>query len=356
MYSEPGKSQVFHPEWAMHEGRSSAGQSIAFLVLAGAARLLPLRASLLLGRLIGRFAYTVAPWRLATLRNNIAQCSVPSGAAFERSVYEHLGCALMLSLTPNQPPLPVTFDAGQAASFREDSRCGGVVLCTAHIGVWEQLPAVLSPLLPELARQRTVLVYRPLHHAWINRWMRRRRSAAAGGVRLLADRHGCMNELSAALEAGGLVGLLADQRPGAGRGAVPARFLGRPCEFSPGTAALHRRTGAPVWFAALLRDDVVCDGAGRVAASEPTPALRLHLRRLAAREEVPGVASASTAARSCHGGGLSAEAEGESEAARERAMLSAQMLTQAYADALTDVVNSAPAAYFWFHDRWRKPK
>ena len=56
--------------------------------------------------------------------------------------------------------------------------------------------------------------------------------------------------LRRALWAGGMVGMVADQRPS--RSGVAATFLGQGVEFSPGLATLHDETGCPVWFAALL--------------------------------------------------------------------------------------------------------
>ena len=125
-----------------------------------------------------------------------------------------------------------------------------------------------------------------------------------------------MERLRSALALGGLVGLVADQRPAAGRQSVTAALMGRPSEFSPGLAALHSSTGAPVWFAAIVVDE-----------RDGRAALRLHLQRLAPRVDTAG-------------GEPSTPVEGA-------------VLMQRYADAITALVAAVPAQYFWFHRRWR---
>ena len=133
--------------------------------------------------------------------------------------------------------------------FRDDCQSGGVIVCSCHHGAWELLPAALSPHVPARAREHGYLVYRPLHNAMLDEVLRRRRAAAAR-MKLIADR-GSRSTLLAALRTGGLVGLLADQRPPAAHSNVPITLFGRPCEMSPGLEALHTSTGAPVWFATL---------------------------------------------------------------------------------------------------------
>tara|TARA_B110001452_G_scaffold206398_1_gene176483 strand:+ start:1905 stop:2294 length:390 start_codon:yes stop_codon:yes gene_type:complete len=121
-----------------------------------------------------------------------------------------------------------------------------------------------------------------------------------------------------ALRAGGLVGMLPDQRPS--HAGVPATLLGHAVEFSPGLATLHQDTGAPVWFALLLLD-------GAVGSSPPR--LRFHLARLTPRvepmptERIDGRDGASGAA-----------------------------LVRAYADALSDAIESHPEQFFWWHRRF----
>ena len=89
---------------------------------------------------------------------------------------------------------------------------------------------------------------------------------------------------------------------------------GRPTAFAAGVASLHRATGAPVWFVALVLDH---DASG-------APLLRLRIEQLAPRRD----------------GQAPSEADDAS-------------LTQSYADALGATIAEYPAQYFWWHRRWK---
>ena len=291
------------------------------------------RSTITLGRLLGRFIYTCLPIRLKVMRRNL--CCVAGALlthdglqapnaihALERDVYEHAGVSLMMALQSprhrRRAADEVQSSGESTAALAADCEAGGVLICSAHVGAWELLPELLARHVSDRARKHGVLVYRPLHDAPLDRWVCERRTAAAQMAMLPSTDTGCMSVLRGALQQGGAVGLLADQRPADGHAAVEATFFGQPTCFSPGLAALHEATGAPIWFAVLL----LIDGA---AQSDPaSSSLRLHLERLAPR-----------AAPHADAGGCR------------------PCVVQAYADALSSVVSSAPAQYFWFHDRWR---
>ena len=294
---------------------------LALRLAALALRVVPWRVSCVLGGVIGRLVHALAPWRLAVLRANLARARLPT--SLERAAYEHLGRALMLTL--QAPRLPaVAADHALLSQLNADCADGGVLVCSAHIGVWELLPSVLAPHVPERARRHGRLVYRPLHDAALDAWLRRRRTSAAG-VAMLPD-DGSLSELKESLCKGGLVGLLPDQRPAAGHGSVSVRMLGEACELSPGISALHAATGCPVWFAAL----VLCKSSDA----------SLTLTRLAPRRR-----------------GGSAQCEpGHVACGDDVATEDAAHVSQAYADALDAAVRCAPAQFFWFHDRWRLRK
>ena len=281
------------------------------LLLGGAsviAHILPRRLLLPLGRLLGRAVFSFLPWRLRILRENAAHLPTTPTADFERRAYEHLGQHLVLALHP--PSLPLPLHAPGLGALAADAERGGLILCGAHVGLWELLPRAVAPHLPAAARQHGLLVYRPLHNAAVDRWLRRRRERAAG-MALVAD-HGSAPALRRALERGGVVGLLPDQRPS--RAAVTVDFLGRPTAFGAGVASLRRATGAPVWFVALVLDH---DASG-------APLLRLRIEQLAPRRD----------------GQAPSEADDAS-------------LTQSYADALGATIAEYPEQYFWWHRRWK---
>ena len=276
-----------------------------------------LRAALAVGRLLGRLAHGLVPGprRVVACENMRRLASTPSSRlrTLEVEAYEHIGRSLVLSLTAGQwlqRHLRVPQALGQ---LLDDLRSGGVLVCSAHLGVWELVPTVLAPHVPERSRRLGLVVYRPLHQRRLNEWVRRRRGAA--GIHLLPDR-GAAPAMRRALRRGGLVGMLPDQRPS--RAGVAASFLGREVDFSPGLAALRHATGAPVWFCVLLLEP-------------ERPRLRLHLRRLAERAPPP--------------------AEG-ADGGEARVLVDGQPLVQAYADALSSAVEAHPAQYFWWHRRF----
>ena len=303
--------------------------------------LLPPTAAIRIGSLLGRVVFRVAPWRRDVLRANLLQTrshrrsSATADAMLESAAYQHLGRALMLTLQ-GSPSLAVGCCETATRLLRADCLAGGVVICSAHIGVWEHLPAVLAAHVPERTRAHSLLVYRPLHDAPLDEWLRRRRTQAAGAS--LVPDCGSLDSLRRAVESGGAAALLPDQRPslyshsqlpdqrprGDQRPAssnnhhaernpvVPlvVELLGQRSALSPGLCALHRSTGAPVWFAALLLD----------ASAPQGPALTLRLARLATR--------------------------GANEPSAR--------LGQAYASELTGAVEAFPSQYFWWHNRWRR--
>ena len=299
-----------------------------------------LRTTLAIGRLVGRLAHALVPWRRAVMRENMQRLAVtPSeqldGMSTERLdelqrlAYVHLGRSLALSLTAGEWLQRYLHLPQELPSLVDDLRSGGALVCSAHLGVWELLPTALAPHLPERARRLGLVVYRPLHHRRLNHLLLRRR--AASGIHLLPDR-GAAPAMRAALGRGGLAGMLPDQRPS--RPGVAATFLRQAVDFSPGLATLHHATGAPVWFCVLLLDvDRQTDPQKpeqRTTGERPSPALRLHLLRLAERRPpAPPAADGATPPP-----------------------VDCAPLVQAYADALSSAVEANPEQYFWWHKRF----
>ena len=300
-----------------------------------------------LGRMFGRLLHHWWPWRMSVLRCNLLRVlsalSVPCTVTeLERRVYEHFGASLMLTLRPphqREPEMCTSVSGSSLTELLADCEAGGIVICSAHMGVWELLPEVLSRRLPAYALRRGFFVYRPLHNVLLDRWLCRRRERAAR-MAALSDA-GSIGVLRSALKDGGVVGLLADQRPSDGHAALQAVLFGEHSAFSPGLSSLHHTTGAPVWLAVLLLEAL--DGAS---------SLRLHLERLAPRSDVgPLQPSANRPASSRP---LPREPAPKARPSTIPPMDPLE-LTQAYADALTAIVKREPAQYFWFHRRWKRP-
>jgi len=301
-------------------------------VLVLALRFLPVRAIPTCGHLVGRLAQALMPQRRSILRRNMVVTGFKPDH-LEQQAYSHIGSSLLIALLPLRRSIQLlarTAIAGgpvaaAAEAFSTDCRLGGVIVCSAHVGVWELVPAALSPYVPRRARRHGAIIYQPLHDAPLDRWLLRWRTRAAGMTLLPA--HGSGSALRRALRTGGLVGLVADQRPATGGARVPVILLGQASELSPGLAALHRSTGAPVWFAVVLveRSQTVC------GQSDSSLELRLHLERLAPRNP--------NAHPSEHGRVRPLAAE-------------CDVLMQAYADAVSRTVHSAPSQYYWLHRRF----
>ena len=297
---------------------------LAIRSLSATLHLVPSRLIPHLGKLLGYFIYAFIPWRLHVLRHNLRHAGYYS-LNHIRTSYAHLGRSLLLSLAPAPRPDAVSSDTAQLADFSADCNAGGVLVCSAHLGIWELVPSVLAAHVPERSRRLGKVVYRPLHDTSLDRWLRRRRANTAGGEIALVPDAGSLGALRSALLTGGLVGLLPDQRPGNDSATVTAkRMLGiESCELSAGMAKLRQDTGCAVWFAALLAVEEEEEVAMMTAATT-RPRLRLVLTRLASRQNEAVVGAA--------------EAEG---------------VVNAYAEALDAAIATAPSQYFWFHDRQR---
>ncbi|MCK9537977.1 lysophospholipid acyltransferase family protein [Dokdonella sp.] len=115
----------------------------------------------------------------------------------------------------------------------------GLILAAPHLGCWELLNYWLA------ARTPLAILYRAPRQAWLEPLLRRARGTLAveqvraegAGVRTLYKR----------LAGGGVVGILPDQKPRQGEGAL-APFFGVPADTMVLLPRLARRTGAVVLF------------------------------------------------------------------------------------------------------------
>jgi len=157
---------------------------------------------------------------------------------------------------------------GQALFDAARSKGTGLIVAAPHLGCWELLNYWLAERTP------LSIVYRPPRQAALEPLLLRARGglpveqvrASGAGVRTLYRR----------LDAGGVVGILPDQRPKQGEG-VMAPFFGVPALTMVLVSRLAARTGAHVLFAFCER---LPRGAG----------FRLHIR-----EAPPGIADADLA-------------------------------------------------------------
>lgn len=129
---------------------------------------------------------------------------------------------------------------GEALFEAALARGKGLIIAAPHLGCWELLNYWLATRTP------LAILYRPPRQAWLEPLLVRARGALpveqvraeGAGVRTLYKR----------LAAGGVVGILPDQKPRHGEG-VQAPFFGAPAATMVLLPRLARRTGASVLFA-----------------------------------------------------------------------------------------------------------
>jgi len=213
--------------------------------------------TLLNSRVLGALLYS-SGWRRATTRSNVAMHALYIGCGSAeaqhrvvRGAYEHLALVFVSllglpRLLPHIAPPPAL-----PRRLLLQLEQGAVIICSAHVGLWELVPHAISHALCPAARAASLIVYQPLHNGSADRFVLGRRQLS--GIRLAPVRSSWPHLLGA-LRAGGIVGILGDQRPRRSRELKPRRFLGRATPFDDGVGRLHAETGAPVWFVAILID------------------------------------------------------------------------------------------------------
>lgn len=122
----------------------------------------------------------------------------------------------------------------------------GAIFTLCHMGNWEILARIAHLIAPGVPAGA---FYRPLNNPWMNRMTKRRRQRS--GTKLFSNKEG-LSQASPLLRSGGILGILADQH--AGRTGSLCTFFGRPTTCSPLVEVLQRRTGAAVFYIAIVRD------------------------------------------------------------------------------------------------------
>ncbi|MGC6505460.1 MAG: lysophospholipid acyltransferase family protein [Coraliomargaritaceae bacterium] len=222
---------------------------------------LPINVSVRLGRIVGFCAWGILNKRRAVVRKNLDQIrnwiesadagtdfSADTGRAvrevFIRSGANLLGGFAFNRMTPEaiHPHLQVE-GVEHLRSALEGSR--GAIILLAHMGPWEALAQ-----LPEIARGHGIhapfgALYRPLNNDYLDDWYKARREAR--GTRLFSRRDGFHKPVDF-LRAGGMLGILADQKMRQGE-RVP--FFGKESATMPIPGLFQRRSGAPVLAVSL---------------------------------------------------------------------------------------------------------
>jgi len=202
-------------------------------------------ASARLGSAVGSVFHTVARRRRRIIDYNLT-LAFPDMAEterrrFGREVSRHFGRvtldALRLQrLRPDRLLAEVTVEG--EANLRAGLAPGrGCFLLSAHLGSWEVAALAGGLLIPG----GMAVIHRPLDNPLLDAELERFR--ATFGNRALGKYH-VSREIIEALRAGGVIGILIDQRPHAVALEVP--FFGHPARTHPALARFVRKTHAPV--------------------------------------------------------------------------------------------------------------
>jgi KDO2-lipid IV(A) lauroyltransferase len=220
-------------------------------------QLLPLSVAFRLGRGVGWLAWKLMKRRRVIVRKNLqvvnawmvergkVECGTcESLDAQVREVFQRSGANLLAGfplsrLRPEQMEQHLEIEGMEHA--REALAQGqGVIMLLAHMGPWEVLAH-----LPKLAADHGVhapfgAMYRPLNNTYLDNWVREQR--AARNTRLFSRRDGLHVPVDF-LRAGGMLGILADQKM---REGCQVPYFGVEVGSTPIPGLFHRRSGAPI--------------------------------------------------------------------------------------------------------------
>lgn len=213
-------------------------------------RFIKIESTWTLGECLGSLCYRLMPKRRKIVEYNMQVVAasdpriIPS-AALTESIFQrniaNLTCSLKTyGMTPQQ--LAKCVDIEVSDEFHEVIKNKqGAILCLAHMGNWEILSkiATLTTPFPE----KFGAIYRPLDNQVADSYVAEQR-----------EKHNCqmfskstpMGTLSTFIRAGGVLGVLADQRSGRPR-KTNRPFFGVNSARSQLPAVLHMRTEAPLF-------------------------------------------------------------------------------------------------------------
>jgi KDO2-lipid IV(A) lauroyltransferase len=208
-------------------------------------RLLPMRAVLAVGTLLGRAFYTfdrghrqlaIENLRAAFPARSDAECQ-----AICRDMFSHFGRLLVVllkfsTMRPDEMLSRVEFE-GEERVIHAHAQNRGVLLYTGHFGFWE-----INALVHALTLKPMAVLARPLDNPLLHDLLETVRTATGNSV---FYRRGAIRRVLRALESNQAVAFLIDQHMQPAD-AVYVDFFNRPAATTSALAALALRTGAPV--------------------------------------------------------------------------------------------------------------
>ena len=200
--------------------------------------LLPLPVLHGLGALAGWMVYACSPSYRRRIRDNLARAGYPHllrSAVVEagKNVFElpFVWCAKPERVLKSA----VLHDWSIAQAALDDGR--GVIFLTPHLGCFEIIAQAIAHRAPLTA------LYRPPRKSALKPLMEQAR--AREGLALAPANLSGVRTLLKTLRAGGAIGLLPDQVPGAGEG-IWTTFFGRPAYTMTLPAKMHQMSNAPL--------------------------------------------------------------------------------------------------------------
>jgi KDO2-lipid IV(A) lauroyltransferase len=220
-------------------------EHLAVVSIVAVIRVLPMRAVLAAGTLLGRAFYVCdrAHRRLAlqNLRAAFPVRTEDECRGIAREMFSHFGRLLAVllkfsTMPPQQMLACVEFD-GEERVVHAHAQGRGVLLFTGHFGFWE-----INALVHALALKPMAVLARPLDNPLLHDLLESVRTATGNTV---IYRRGAIRRVLRALEANQAVAFLIDQHMQPAD-AVYVDFFNRPAATTSALAALALRTGAPV--------------------------------------------------------------------------------------------------------------
>jgi Kdo2-lipid IVA lauroyltransferase/acyltransferase len=218
---------------------------LAVASVVSAVRLLPMRAVLAVGSLLGyAFCLLDGPHRRLAVRNLEAAFPVRTRAecrTIARGMFGHFGRLLMVllkfsTMSPDRMLKHVEFD-GEERVVNAHGLQRGVLLFTGHFGFWE-----INALVHALELKPMAVLARPLDNPLLHQLLESVRTSTGNSV---IYRRGAIRRVLRALGANQAVAVLIDQHIQT-TDAVYVEFFNRPAATTSALAALALRTGAPV--------------------------------------------------------------------------------------------------------------
>lgn len=278
--------------------------SLVFAIL----RFLPRRVVLASGRILGKAIYRLDKKHRGIALNNLETAwgqekSEQQRKEIARRAFIYFGSAFFDLVHLSGRDLPYVrrqLTTTGMEHFQEGLEKGkGVLLFTAHYGLWEIAPALINQLAP------MSVVARPMDNPYLEKKLTRIRQGFGSAV---VSKFDAMRYVLRALRKNEIVAILIDQNVLANE-AVFVDFFAKPAATTPGLAMFHLRTGAALIPAFLY----------------PTSATTYHI------EVSPPLDIPITG-------------DGQQDILN---------ITQICTQKIEDQVRKLPEYWFWFHDRWK---